>query len=104
GFEMPIRFRKRIRLLPGIWLNLSKTGITTSVGGDGGTVNYGKRGTRTTLGIPRTGLELYPDQFADAAGLGRPAPQRAGRARAGHCAVDLSDPLPDPGHGVRHRK
>lgn len=53
---MPFQFRKRVRLLPGVWLNLGKTGISTSIGGDGVTVNYGKRGTRTTLTVPGTGL------------------------------------------------
>ncbi len=53
---MPFKFRKRIWLLPGLWLNVSKTGVSTSIGGKGATVNFGKRGTRTTLGIPGTGL------------------------------------------------
>jgi len=53
---MPLRFRKRIRLFPGACLNVSKTGISTSIGGDGETVNVGKRNTRTMLGVPGTGL------------------------------------------------
>lgn len=52
------RFRKRIRLLPGLWLNVSKSGITTSIGGDGMTVNYGKPGTRITLSARGTGLSF----------------------------------------------
>jgi hypothetical protein len=53
---MGLRFRRRIRLLPGIAVNLSKTGASLSVGGRGGTVNFGPRGTRTTLSIPGTGI------------------------------------------------
>ena len=53
---MPFRFRKRIRLLPGVWLNVGKSGVSTSVGGKGITVNLGKRGTRTTVSVPGTGL------------------------------------------------
>ena len=53
---MPLKFRKRIRLLPGIWLNVSKSGVSTSIGGKGATVNIGKRGTKSTLSIPGTGL------------------------------------------------
>ena len=53
---MGLRFRKRIRLFPGLWLNASKSGITTSIGGDGVTVNYGKAGTRTTVSAKGTGL------------------------------------------------
>lgn len=53
---MPIQFRRRIRLLPGVWLNLSKSGVSTSIGGKGVTVNLGKNGRRTTVSLPGTGL------------------------------------------------
>lgn len=54
---MALRFQKRIRILPGVWLNLSKTGISFSLGGHGATINAGTQGQRTvTLGIPGTGL------------------------------------------------
>ena len=32
---MGFRFRKRIRIIPGLWLNASKSGISASVGGHG---------------------------------------------------------------------
>lgn len=53
---MGFRFRKSINVLPGVKLNISKSGISTSVGGRGATVNFSKRGTRTTVGIPGTGI------------------------------------------------
>ncbi len=53
---MGLRFRKRIKILPGLWLNLSKSGISTSVGGKGLTVNIKDDKTRTTVGIPGSGL------------------------------------------------
>jgi hypothetical protein len=53
---MGFRFRKSVRILPGVRLNLSKRGISTSLGGNGATMNIGSRGTRTTLGVPGTGL------------------------------------------------
>lgn len=53
---MPFKFRKSIKLAPGIKVNLSKSGISTSVGGKGHTVNVGKRGVKTTVGIPGTGI------------------------------------------------
>ena len=37
---MGFRFRRRIKLRPGLWFNLSKTGISTSVGTKGLTVNF----------------------------------------------------------------
>ena len=54
---MGFRFRKSLRLLPGLRLNLSKRGASSlSIGGKGLTVNLGKKGSRTTVGIPGTGL------------------------------------------------
>jgi L,D-peptidoglycan transpeptidase YkuD (ErfK/YbiS/YcfS/YnhG family) len=53
---MGFRFRKRIKILPGFWFNMSKRGISTSIGGKGLTVNLKDGKTRTTVGIPGTGL------------------------------------------------
>ncbi len=54
---MGFRFRRTIKILPGIKINISKSGFSTSIGGPGATINV-KRGrkTKTTLGIPGTGL------------------------------------------------
>ncbi|WP_338324608.1 MULTISPECIES: DUF4236 domain-containing protein [Aeromonas] len=54
--KMALKFRKRIKIAPGINLNLSKSGVSTSIGKPGATVNVGKRGIRTTVGIPGTGV------------------------------------------------
>lgn len=57
GFLPGVRFRKTFKVLPGVKVNLSKTGVSTSLGGRGATVNVGTQGQRTiTLGIPGTGL------------------------------------------------
>jgi hypothetical protein len=54
---MGVRFQKRIRIFPGVYINLSKSGISASVGGKGATVNVGSTGRRmVTFGIPGTGL------------------------------------------------
>lgn len=54
---MGLRFQKRIRILPGVYINLSKSGVSASVGGKGATVNVGSTGKRmVTFGIPGTGL------------------------------------------------
>ena len=50
------RFRKTFSILPGVRINLSKTGASTSLGGHGATVNIGKNGPNVTLGAPGTGL------------------------------------------------
>lgn len=53
---MAFRFQRRIKIAPGIRLNVSKTGASLSVGRDGATVNLNKNGVRGTAGIPGTGL------------------------------------------------
>ena len=53
---MPLRFRRSFRIAPGIRLNLSRRGVTTSVGGRGEHVTVGQGTTRTTVGMPSTGL------------------------------------------------
>ena len=47
---MGFHFRKSIKLLPGIRLNLSKSGVSASNGKPDATVNISKRGTRGTVG------------------------------------------------------
>ena len=53
---MGIRFRKSIKIAPGIRLNLSKSGISTTVGVRGLSVNTGRRGTYVNAAIPGTGI------------------------------------------------
>lgn len=53
---MGFRFRKRIKIMPGLYINLGKTGVSTSIGGKGLTVNLRGDKTRTTVGIPGTGI------------------------------------------------
>ena len=53
---MGFRFRRSIRLAPGIRLNLSSRGLSASVGPRGASINVGPRGTYANVGIPGTGL------------------------------------------------
>ncbi len=53
---MPFRFRKSLKIAPGVRLNLSKGGISTSLGGRGHSLNVGKSSVKSTVGIPGTGL------------------------------------------------
>jgi hypothetical protein len=54
---MGFRFRKGVRLFPGLRLNVTKQGISSlSIGGKGLTYNIGKKGTRSTVGLPGSGL------------------------------------------------
>lgn len=51
-----MRFRKSIKLAPGLRMNLSGGGVSWSVGTRGASVSFGKRGTYLNTGIPGTGL------------------------------------------------
>lgn len=53
---MALRFSKRIKIAPGIRVNLSKSGVSTTLGPRGASINVGKKGVHSNLGIPGTGL------------------------------------------------
>ena len=53
---MALFFRKRIKILPGVTLNLSKSGVSATVGRKGASVSVGKRGTYLNAGQPGTGI------------------------------------------------
>jgi len=53
---MSFRFWRRVKILPGVTLNLSKTGGSLSLGPRGAKLTLGPHGKRTTVGIPGTGL------------------------------------------------
>ena len=63
---MGFRFRKRLKLFPGVSLNFSKQGISSlSIGPRGATVNIplGRSGgSRTTVGLPGTGLSRTEEE------------------------------------------
>ena len=54
---MGFNLRKSIKIAPGVKLNIGKKGINSlSVGKNGAKVNIGKKGTKTTVGVPGSGL------------------------------------------------
>lgn len=53
---MGFRFRRSVRLFPGVRLNFSGGGISTTLGVRGASINVGPRGTYANLGLPGTGL------------------------------------------------
>jgi hypothetical protein len=78
---MGFRFRKSIKLFPGVRINLSKSGVSTLVGVPGATVNISDKGTRTTVGIPGSGLS-YSERTS--AGTASHAPEEPGRQGSGN--------------------
>lgn len=53
---MAWKFRKRIKIIPGIHLNISTKGISTTIGIKGASVNIGPNGTFLNTSIPGTGI------------------------------------------------
>ncbi len=53
---MGLRFRKSVRLLPGVKINFNKNSTSFTIGGRGASMTFGKRGTTATIGLPGTGL------------------------------------------------
>ena len=53
---MGFRFRKSINIIPGVRINLSNGAPSLSVGPQGASLSFGKRGTYANLGLPGTGL------------------------------------------------
>lgn len=67
---MGFRFRRTIKIIPGLRLNVGKRGVSASVGVRGAHVTVGKGGTRHTVGIPGTGAS-----WTDYKPHGAPSPQ-----------------------------
>jgi hypothetical protein len=79
------RLFRRIKIAPGVTINVSKSGLSTSFGPKGAKVTIGKRGIRKTIGIPGTGISYTSVSSVGAKSpasvpeIGRPVP----RASAG---------------------
>lgn len=72
---MALRFRRSIRIAPGVTLNLGKKGVSVSAGPKGASVTLGKNGLWGNIGLPGTGLS-YRTRLG-----GNPAREAAARAR-----------------------
>jgi Holliday junction resolvasome RuvABC ATP-dependent DNA helicase subunit len=57
---MAWNYRKRVKIAPGVHINFSKNGISSSIGPKGAKVTFGKRGTYMSTSIP--GIGLYSRQ------------------------------------------
>lgn len=88
---MGLRFRRSVRLFPGVRLNFSRSGVSTSIGVRGATVTVGPRGAYANVGLPGTGLS-YRSR------LDTPVPPpRADRGDPGWNARRPQDPIFHPG-------
>lgn len=61
---MGFKFRKRIKIAPGVYVNIGKTGINSAtIGKRGASLNVGKKGVKTTVGLPGSGISYTSDNL-----------------------------------------
>jgi hypothetical protein len=53
---MPLRFRRTFKIFPGVKVNVSKGGISTTVGFKGFHLNFSRRGIQRTIDFPGRGF------------------------------------------------
>lgn len=85
---MALRFRKSIKLAPGLRMNLSGSGVSWSLGPRGASVGIGRRGTYLNSGIPGTGL--YSRQRLSGGSASSPQTSRPGSKQM-EITVSISD-------------
>ncbi len=68
---MAFRFRRRLKIAPGLTLNLSKSGASVSAGPRGARFTIGRGGTRETVGLPGSGLSYSTPRRASSEGRKR---------------------------------
>jgi hypothetical protein len=79
---MGFRFRRSIRLLPGIRINLARRASLT-IGVRGLRTTFGSTGTRTTVGLPGSGLSYTHLEKAHHAPTAAAQPIAQGKAWRG---------------------
>ena len=68
---MGFRFRKSFKVLPGVRINLSKSGASATFGKAGAVVNVSDKGIRETVGVPGTGIS-YSEPISTGSASSRP--------------------------------
>lgn len=58
------RFKKSIKIFPGVSVNFSSEGASISIGSKGIKLNIGPNNARVTAGIPGTGIS-YSEQIGN---------------------------------------
>jgi Protein of unknown function (DUF4236) len=91
---MNLRFRRRLKIMPGLWVNFNKGMPSISVFGGPFTLNVGRKGIRGTAALHGTGLsvnETIPWS-------------KIGRAQGGHAGGGPANPTQPPGPSLDELK
>lgn len=86
---MAFRFHRRIRIAPGVRLNISKSGVSASAGIRGASITAGKRGLWSNVGAPGTGLSYRSRLDKSAAHQRRVAREKQRAENNAHIKVKL---------------
>lgn len=73
---MALRFRRRIRLMPGVHLNVGTRGLSVSAGIRGASITAGARGVYANAGVPGTGLS-FRERVSGRSPTSRPSERRS---------------------------
>jgi hypothetical protein len=92
------RFRRSVKLAPGVRLNISKRGLSWTLGTRGNSLSIGTRGVRHNIGIPGTGLSYSQDLTPGTAGR-----EHAAMKPCPSCVQDVQDAATVCTHGGRDR-
>lgn len=87
---MGFRFSKRITILPGVRLNISGSGVSTSVGPRGLSMTMGRNGTFLNAGLPGTGLS-YRERIDRPTRASSTQPSQDGSEYSGQVKVKVND-------------
>jgi len=90
---MAFRFRRSVRLAPGLRLNFGKRGVSLSAGVRGASVTFGRHGTYGNVGIPGTGLSVR-----NRIDGGKPASRRSRQSEAETGNLSITIHLDDDGN------
>src|SRR5437868_789287 len=88
---MGFRFRRSFKIIPGVRLNLSGSGASVSLGPRGLHYTIGRHGTRTTVGVPGSGISWTAYQPYSTGGSPPPLP---------NVNATTQQPLPSDDHGT----
>lgn len=80
---MSFRFRRKIKIVTGLSLNVGKRGVSVTAGVRGASITYGKRGLYGNVGLPGTGMS-YRSR------LDSPARQYSSRAQSGQREIEVA--------------
>lgn len=100
---MGFRFRRSLRLIPGLRLNVGSGGMSVSAGVPGATMNFSRRGARATFGIPGTGFSWSSSSASGALPARYRPPPRPGETQPIETVADLEAAMRDPRAKVVYR-